>query len=66
MSEQAPELEAPDPTLSLDAAHSTYEEQPATKEAVNPPPGPTVIQTLGTPSEATPAKKSASSSSSSS
>ena len=37
--------------LSRDAAHSTYAEAPAPKDAQNPPPGKQVEQTLGKPTE---------------
>jgi len=56
------ELPDPDPTLSLDAAHSSYAPASATKEAQNPPPGPSVEQTLGTPTAPAATKKSSSSS----
>jgi hypothetical protein len=42
------ELAAPDPTLSSDAADSTYEAAPAVEDVL-PPPGPAVVQTLGKP-----------------
>ena len=44
----ATELEAPDPTLSSDAADSTYAAATDVPET-NPPSGPAVEQTLGKP-----------------
>jgi hypothetical protein len=38
--------------LSRDARDSTYEKAPEDPDAGFPPPGPGVIQTLGTPKEA--------------
>jgi hypothetical protein len=57
------EPEAPDPTLSTDAEHSSYAS--VEPEPDNPPAGPRVEQTLGKPAEAAPPKKTSSSSSSS-
>lgn len=62
MSETIPE---PDPTLSRDAQHSTYEQAPVDPD-VNPPAGPGVIQTLGKPAEAPAAKASSKASTSAS
>jgi hypothetical protein len=44
-------------TLSLDATHSTYEVATGL-EPQTPPSGPQVVQTLGTPDEAPPARSS--------
>lgn len=62
MSETLPE---PDPTLSSDAADSTYAEV-VPEEETNPPSGPHVEQTLGKPAGAakSPAKKASSTGSS--
>lgn len=48
MSTDPTELEAPDPSLSLDANDSTYA-QASDSEPQNPPSGPRVEQTLGQP-----------------
>jgi len=49
------EYPEPDPTLSSDAQHSTYEAAPE-EEDVYPKPGGGVIQTKGKPAEAQPAR----------
>lgn len=41
----------PDPSLSRDATHSTYAPASTDRSAENPPPGPTVEQTLGVPTD---------------
>jgi hypothetical protein len=43
------ELPDPDPTLSSDAADSTYAPSSTDRSAEHPPPGPAVEQTLGKP-----------------
>lgn len=51
------ELPEPDPTLSRDATHSTYALAPEPQQQLNPPPGQGVEQTLGKPTETTPASE---------
>lgn len=66
MTDTATELEGPDPTLSTDAADSTY--APAEVPEDNPPLGTAVEQTLGKPgsgSKSSATKKASSTSSSS-
>lgn len=43
------EMPEPDPTLSTDAADSTYAPASGDREVQNPPSGPSVEQTLGKP-----------------
>jgi hypothetical protein len=62
VSETPTELPEPDPTLSLDAADSSYAEAEQPEE--NPPLGPASVQTLGKPGVA--AKRTAKKASSSS
>lgn len=57
MSEPEPtpahEVQGTDPGLSRQAQFSTYTEAPSDREGENPPPGRTVHQELGTPTETT-------------
>ena len=54
------EYPEPDPTLSRDASHSTYEAAEVDPEE-NPPPGPATVQTLGHPAEVAPTRRSSAS-----
>jgi hypothetical protein len=49
MADESTDLPPPDPTLSTDADHSTYEPLDYGAETPIPEPGPQVVQTLGYP-----------------